>query len=376
MNPIAYFGKKWVTFKSWKTSKKILVIESDDWGSERTRDRSTLTKLNRINSKIPNDLMTNLDSIASVEDLESLFEILNRNKDHRNNPAKVTINVCTANPDFEKIKASGFHDFHYRPFYKTIMELPRGNEILQMWSDGISRQFLFPQLHGREHVHALAWLGELRAANTELLQAFELGAWGIPYNAKIYTRRQNLQAALDLYGIDGESEFQNEWIKDSITIFEKYFGFTPKTFIPPAYTWHSQIYKTLYQNGIKGVQGIGFQYQPAYNGRKEYQKKLHITGSKLGKGVYRISRNAFFEQWSAPQKDWVSSCLKSIEYAFDHRMPAIIGAHRVNFIGTLNETNRDENLRDFDCLLGKVLMLWPEVEFWSSAELLEEIQKH
>jgi hypothetical protein len=373
-NPLVYIGKKYVTFKSWKTPKRILVIESDDWGSERTKDKETLAKLNQINSKVPKDLMTNLDSIASVDDLELLFDILSSKKDNRNHPAKITINVCTANPDFEKIKESGYHKFHYKPFYKSIGERYRGAEIMNLWSEGISKKLLSPQLHGREHVHALAWLGELRASNSELLKAFELGAWGIPYNAVLYTRRQNLQAALDLYSIEGEAAFQDQWIKDSVSIFKSHFGFTPKTFIPPAYTWHSQIYNTVFESGIKAIQGIGFQYQPAENSEKKYDKKLHITGSMLGKGVYRISRNSFYEQWSAPQRDWVSTCLKSIEFAFSNRMPAILGAHRVNFIGSLNPKNRDTNLRNLNIILDIVLKKWPDVEFWSSDELIDQIE--
>lgn len=374
LNPVAYFGKKWVKFKSWKTSKRIVVIESDDWGSERTRDKITLSKLNEINAKVPNDLMTNLDSIASLEDLELLFDVLSNYRDYYGNPAKITINVCTANPDFERIRESGYHKFYYKPFYKSIGERDRGAEIMELWAEGISKKMFVPQLHGREHVHALAWLGELRASNSELLKAFELGAWGIPYNAVLCTRRQNLQAALDLYGIEGEVAFQNQWIEDSVAIFKNYFGFIPKTFIPPAYTWHSQIYNTVFESGIKAIQGIGFQYQPEDNSVRKYHRKLHITGSRLGSGVYRIARNAFYEQWSAPQRDWVGSCLSSIEYAFNNRMPAIIGAHRVNFIGSLNPKNRDTNLRNLKMILETILTKWPDVEFWSSDELIDEIE--
>jgi hypothetical protein len=376
MNPIVFLGKKWVTLRSWKTSKRILIIESDDWGSERTRDKTTLQQLIPINSMVASDAMSNLDTIASIEDLAFLFEVLNSKKDYRNHPAKITINVCTANPDFEQIKASGFQSFYYKPFHQSILERPRGHEILKLWNEGISQQLFYPQLHGREHVHALAWLAELRASNPELLRAFELGTWGIPYNARLFSRRQNLQAALDLYGIEGELQFQNSWIKDSVSIFKDYFGFLPKTFIPPAYTWHSQIYQAVCEAGIKGIQGIGLQYQPILKRKKKYYKKLHITGSNLGEGVYRISRNAFYEQWSAPQKDWISSCLKSIDYAFSNGMPAIMGAHRVNFIGSLNERNRDINLKNFEEILSRILRLWPDVEFWSSDELIDEIQKY
>ena len=70
-----------------------------------------------------------------------------------------------------------------------------------------------------------------------------------------------------------------------------------------------------------------------------------------------------------PRKDSVSLCLKGISSAFKSKKPAIISAHRLNFIGVLDLSNRDNNLRNFRVLFKNVLREWPDVEFMTSDEL-------
>ena len=102
----------YLNYKSFKTNRRLVIIESDDWGSLRTKDRSTLLRLNEISSAVSDDQFTQLDSIARADDLAALFEVLNSVKDAKGNPACITANVCTANPDFEAIKAANFEEFY------------------------------------------------------------------------------------------------------------------------------------------------------------------------------------------------------------------------------------------------------------------------
>ena len=70
-----------------------------------------------------------------------------------------------------------------------------------------------------------------------------------------------------------------------------------------------------------------------------------------------------------PDLNWVDRCLNEIKTAFFWKKPAIIGIHRVNFIGFINQKNRDRNLKSFEHLLKEILKRWPEVEFMSSDKL-------
>ena len=76
-----------------------------------------------------------------------------------------------------------------------------------------------------------------------------------------------------------------------------------------------------------------------------------------------------FEPSEKPNKDWVNSCLTEINRAFLWKHPAIICAHRVNFMGGMDVKNRDINLRLFKQLLLEIKKRWPNVEFMSSDKL-------
>ena len=56
--------------------------------------------------------------------------------------------------------------------------------------------------------------------------------------------------------------------------------------------------------------------------------------------------------------------------------PAIISSHRVNYVGFLDERNRDKNLKLLKTLLDKILNKWPDVEFLSSDEMGLIINEH
>lgn len=365
----------YLDYKSFKTQRQIIVIESDDWGSLRTKNKSIRTQLNAINPNISNDKYCQLDSLATENDLELLFDVLLSVKDKNHNPACITPNVCIANPDFQKIKENAFEQFHYKPFTHALKEYSSNQDLFSLWKKGINNKVFVPQLHGREHLHALAWLAELRAGQKELLKAFDLECWGIPYQAILKQKRNNLQAALDVYGLEHETHYHQTWVEDAANIFENSFGYFATSFIAPAFTWHSNIHKILADSKIESLQGIKLQYQPKRENKKGYNKKPHFTGEidKTSQLIF-TTRNAFFEPFLNPHKDWVDSCMNEIQQAFNKKKIAIIGSHRINFVGRLDESHRDKNLRQFKTLLHQIQKHYPEAEFIDSSTLVEIIK--
>ena len=372
---------KYLDWKSFKTENPVLIIESDDWGSLRTKDRQCKEKLNKISPLISKDRYVQLDSIATKEDLENLFDVLHSVKDRNGKPACITANVCTANPDFKKIKGSKFENFYYNSFTETLEEYSKDKSLLSIWKEGQNEGVFMPQLHGREHVHALAWLEELKEGNEELLKAFDLQSWGIPYTAIKQQRRANLQASLDIYGLEGEKEFQAKWLRDSVKIFDKAFGFKASSFIAPTYVWHSRIYEELEEIGILSLQGIKLQYMPSRKNGDLYNRIPHYTGQLSKKNNIRFTcRNAFFEPFSKAYKnissedDMVKITLSAVDKAIKLKKPAIIGTHRVNFIGRLSEKNRDNNLKALRSILREIVEKYPNVEFLHSGELSKKMK--
>ena len=364
--------KKYLDFVSFKTDRKLLIIESDDWGSIRTKDKLQLNKLNLINENVKNDRFTQLDSIASSNDLFALFDVLNSVSDLNGNPACLTANVCTANPNFSAIKKSNFQNFYYEPFNKTLENYSKEENLFSLWNEGINNKVFFPQLHGREHVNASAWLSELRDGNKDLLKAFEVNAFGIPYNSQKFNRRKNLQAALDRYEILDEHKFQENWIRESAEIFQENFGYYSNTFIAPAYIWNNDICQQLIKSHINTVQGISIQYSPFNKLNFKYIPHLRYTGQKKLNLKYLV-RNIFFEPASDMNKNWENTVINAVENSFKYKRPAIISSHRINFIGTLNEKNRTKNLIMLKNILSILLKKYPQIEFINSSELSEII---
>jgi hypothetical protein len=79
-----------------------------------------------------------------------------------------------------------------------------------------------------------------------------------------------------------------------------------------------------------------------------------------------------FEPALNRELNWVEKALESMEIAFKWGKPAVIGTHRINFVGGLSLDNRNNTLKQLDELLNKGLKKWPEIVFLNSAELLEK----
>jgi hypothetical protein len=107
-----------------KINGKFLVIECDDWGSIRMPSKEVLDTLLKADIKIP-DEWSHIDTLADKQDLEYLFDILLSVKDKNGRPAVMTPVTCVANPDFKKIKESGFSQYFYEPFTETLKRYGR-----------------------------------------------------------------------------------------------------------------------------------------------------------------------------------------------------------------------------------------------------------
>lgn len=76
--------------------------------------------------------------------------MLNSVKDTKGNPACLTANICTANPNFEAIKAANFEEFHYKPFTETLNDYSQGEDLFGLWQNGEQEKLFMPQLDSRE----------------------------------------------------------------------------------------------------------------------------------------------------------------------------------------------------------------------------------
>lgn len=346
----------------WRSNRKIIVFESDDWGSVRMPSRKTFDELNSNGlDLISGDAARyNLnDTLATKDDLAALFEVLNSVKDKNNAPAVFTPISLVANPNFDKIKAADFQEYFYEPFIETLKRYKR-EDAFDLWKEGIQKRLFVPQFHGREHLNVQVWLRELQNMDKQTHLAFESGLWGFKNAGKI-----TYQAAFDLQYPE-DVKYQKSVIASGLVLFEQLHGYKASFFVPPNGPFNTHLEETAFQNGIKYISTPKIHREP--QGNEQFKKKFYWLGKKNTFGQRYITRNAFFEP-SHPGKDWVDSCLNDINLAFKYHKPATISTHRVNYIGSLNPANRDIGLKQLNHLLKEITHLWPDVEFMTSAEL-------
>src|SRR5690606_13390470 len=91
----------------WRTNRKLLVIESDDWGTIRMPNQDVLELARSYMPTITNNDFYRYDTLAKRQDLDDLFGVLHSVTDVHGRHAVVTPFCNVANPDFESIKRSG-----------------------------------------------------------------------------------------------------------------------------------------------------------------------------------------------------------------------------------------------------------------------------
>lgn len=346
----------------WRTKRRIVVIESDDWGSIRMPSRKVFNSLLQQGVRVDNCPYCSYDALATEADLAALFETLDSIRDSTGMPAVLTANAVVANPDFERIRIGGFNRYFYRTIDESLAATKGCERSFDMWNEGRKRNVFFMQSHGREHLNTHRWLASLREGDPETRIAFDLGVFGLS-NTIAQKQRKSFMAAFD-FDCAEEETVANTIASDGLQIFNRLFGYHSKSFIAPNYVWSRSLEKELSKEHVLYIQG---------NSRSRFvgDRKAHtrVLGSRNQWGQRALVRNAIFEPTLRPSENCIDSCLAEIRTAFKWHKPAVICTHRVNFSGAIVSANRDKNIRAFSQLLSTIVKVWPDVEFMTSVEL-------
>lgn len=351
----------------WRTNRKLIVIESDDWGSVYMSDKRALEEMKAKGIPLHSHYLKN-DTLESNEDMEMLMDVLRKHKDASGRHVVMTGVNVVANPDFEKIKANGFKKYEYELFTETAKRYPQSDRIHSLWKQGIDERLLVPVFHGREHLNVQRWMKLLQEGNETVRIAFE---YGVSTLSKEINGKElaDLRAAFDI-DTQNDLKYLEKVIDTGLDEFESLFGYKSTFFIPTNGPFNNNLEEMLSKKGVKYIGTGKIQHEPLGEGK--YKKHFRYLGKKNRLGQIYLTRNCFFEPNSEEfpkERDWVASCLKEIEIAFNCHKPATISSHRVNYMGTINPENRAEGLKKLDQLLGAIIKKWPEVEFITSMEL-------
>ena len=350
-----------------RLSCHVLVVESDDWGSVRMPSKQVHAELKSKGYHYGDFVGYDLyDTLSSNTDLEILIEVLSTVKDSKGQPVKLTMNCVVANPDFEKIRQSGFKEYHYELFTETLKRYPHHDRSFSLWKEGMDAGVFHPQFHGREHLNAQMWLKLLQKGCKPVLDSFDKGVISVVVD-KTDDPRQHSLAAYNLAN-EEEYDFAKRSVVEGLDIFEHLFGYRSESMIAPNYTWDTAIEDVAYSCGVKYLQGARYQRHSMYVVRNGGSAELRFTGQRNNNGQIYMVRNCSFEPSENPSKN-ADFCMAQIKNAFDHGQAAIISAHRQNFIGELYPTNRDNNIKQFKSLLKTIIKKYPDVIFLTSDEL-------
>ena len=351
----------------WRTNRKIVVIESDDWGSLRMPSLKAFQKLERFGLDLRSwdaERYNLNDSLGSRKDLELLFEVLSGVKGKEGNHAVFTPISIVANPDFERIKQADYREYFFEPFTVTLQKHPGCENAFELWLEGIQKRVFVPQMHGREHLNVTAWMTALQKREKQTLLAFHEGLWGfVPDQQQL--PGIDFQAAF-LLNDPNELEYHKTIIKEGLGLFEQLFGYRAVYFVPPNGPFNNKLNATLAENGVRYRSVAMIQRESL--GMGKFKRSFHWLGQKEKFGITYIIRNCFFEP-NQPGKDWVDTCLNQMEIAFRMKKPAVISSHRANYVGTLNPQNREKGLRQLRVLLSRIIKKWPDAEFMTTAQL-------
>lgn len=348
------------------TRRKILVIESDDWGSIRMPSRAVYEALLKQGVRVDRFPFNRYDSLASEEDLTALAEVLMSVRDRDGRRAVMTVNTIVANPDFDRIRASDFREYHYEPFTETLRRYPRHGRSFELWREAMAAGLFRPQFHGREHLNVIRWMKALREERGRARLAFGFRMSDLSQSETI--TEDTFVDALN-FEDPGEISFQEQSITEGTGLFSHLFGYRASSFIAPNYIWSSCLNDTLRHCGISSFQGIWLQFEPLTGREHRFRRRWHYPGEKNALGQCYLVRTAGFEPSLFPGVDCVDRALARINTCFLMGKPAVLGSHRLNFVGCIDPSNRQRNLPQFRRLLTSIVQRWPDVEFMSSDQL-------
>jgi hypothetical protein len=361
-----YLSRSAANLFGWTTNRKIVVFESDDWGSVRMPSREAYDHLLTKGIRVDRCPYNRFDCLEHTDDLKHLFEVLSAVKDKHGRHPVITANTNPANPDFDLIRKGNLEQYHYHNFVDSYKLYQGDSATLNTIKEGIGSGVYFPQYHGREHVNVHLWMELLRnKANGHIREAFDRNVFGLSFATSPEIKVPYL--ATFIYRNPDELGYVKSSIADGAAIFRSVFGFTSQSIIAPLYAWTGELEEFFPTAGITYVQGSPVRKE--YNHRSgTWVKKRRFFSGASNKPVALV-RNARFEPSLVANVDETDYCLRDISTAFALNKPAIISVHRVNFIGQLDTRNRDTNLRSLQKLLQSITKKWPDTEFMTSVDL-------
>ena len=338
----------------------LVVIESDDWGSQRMPSKEAYDALMKKGVSVDKSAYLRYDGLETSKDLTDLLEVLQKHRGSDGKPAVFTANMVMGNPDYEQIRNGDYQNYVRVDLQKTFEQTAGCEYMLTLVKQGMDAGLWMPQFHGREHLQVKRWMEALQGRKEPFFTAFQEGVAGLSNDI---IPGDSVQAAFDRCDTEATMDIIIEGLDD----FERIFGFRSETLIANNYIWSDDLNQGLLAAGVRHFQGMKYQLLPRKASQEKREKIRRKTGEVNALGQTYGVRNCHFEP--TERGHTVHGVLKEISSAFFWKKPAIICTHRINYTGRLDENRRRQNLKELDRLLREIRLRWPKVRFISTVEL-------
>jgi hypothetical protein len=349
-----------------KTDKRLLILVSDDWGAIRLNSLNDRNALEQRGFKMRGNRFDSFDCLETTEDIESIYQVLLKYKDHKGNPPIITAATLVANPDLDKIEKSHFEEYHFETIETTYARHSASSKVIETMQAGIHNKIFMPECHGREHLQITWWTKLLEQGEPGTIEAFKYGFFMLSGEWLPFKNANGLGAAFDFHQrkeLDGQVQI----LEQGLQFFKDIFGYDSCYFTPPATILHPSLEKYLPSHHVTWLDVPIWRKFPVGNGK--YRHKIHYLGQKSKSGLRYLIRNAVFEPNMNKDDDGVETCLQQVATAFRHRLPAIVSNHRAAFVGGIDPANRVKGCQALDRLLKLLLKNWPDIEFITVRDL-------
>ena len=357
--------------RGWKTPRKLLVIESDDWGAIRMPGPEAYQQLLKAGIPVDRSRYDSLDCLENRNDFQALMSVIDDHRDVSGRPATFTFNTVMGNPDFEAIERDDFECFHHQHLFESYRHY-HDEDLEDDWHEAIDAGFIRPQFHAREHLNSPLWLSDLQAEHREARLAFRYHFYGL--KTQTGSRRQKNYLAAHWPDSFQHLDAVRQIADDGLAQFRETFGYHSTTFTACNYIWPEELEPFMADHGVKLLQTQRGHVQPDPQRGGAISVRRHYTGQMNRHGQRYGVRNVLFEPYLDRNTDWAARALSEISQSFRLNRPAIICSHRINYVGGMDMGHRNRSLKYLDRLLAGVRQRWPEVEFVTS-ETLQQLME-
>jgi hypothetical protein len=354
-----------------KLNKRIVVFESDDWGSTRMENPYIQQYFFSKYPELQQSWMDVYDALETPQNINDLCSVADEIKDCIGKPFLITLLLNTHNAEITEITKSDYTFYYNENLLTSAQRIFGGGPSLKSaYLRALAGGSIEIQLHGQEHVQRSLLLNLLNNRNLkDFKEDFSYGFYASLFHQGKYIPTQ-LRATFYPFLRD-DYTWQVNSLSDSIKFLKSQFNCNTDYFVPPNGPISYEVLKKLKHLGIKGL------VSPLLN-RTFYFKKLHVPlyapmgYSSLSSCVY-INRNVPFEPRRTFDKNVVEDALSKVKWLLENRYPVVITSHRANYTDFLSKKGYYQSFEMLKKLIININKSFPDTLFLSSSQLVKEI---